>query len=405
MIKGCIRALFTKSALVGVSKDRFTRLLLQRMSLCAFGRDLIPYDPPDYACHLKHLPKYKIKLAQSPTPIHKWNIPGVPDEYTISIKRDDMTGSTLSGNKVRKLEFLFADALERGCSHVITCGGIQSNHCRATAVAATQLGLKVHLVLRADIKDVSEVSCQGNLLMNRLCGADMYFVPRGAPYETQLKPRMEIIAQQIKKDTGEDTYHIPVGGSNTLGMFGYLDAFTELLSQGVADNFDDIVFACGSGGTAAGLCIANYLTGSKLKIHALIVCDSAQYYHGHINEVLRDVGLNDVTSEEIVDVIEGHKGQGYAVSQQFELDYLRDVAVGTGIMLDPVYTGKAVLGLTQELRTNTSRFKGQRILYIHTGGVFGLYDGRIDNTLKQTDSVTNKLHMWMDINSPPSDSK
>ncbi|XP_013411640.1 bifunctional D-cysteine desulfhydrase/1-aminocyclopropane-1-carboxylate deaminase, mitochondrial [Lingula anatina] len=354
---------------------------------------LVQFILPTWAEKLSWFPQQKVKLAQLPTPIHQWNIPGIPSTFSLHIKRDDLTGSTLSGNKVRKLEFLLADALINNCKHVITCGGIQSNHVRATAVAAAQLGMQSHLLLRGDVKHEEDIGFDGNVLLNRLCGAEMYIVPRKSPYLTHLKPKMEKIANQIKDERGENSYLIPVGGSNVVGLFGYITAFQEMISQGIQRDFDDIVFACGSGGTAAGLALTNYLTGSRLRIHAVIVSDDPKYFHDHINETLEATGITDTKSCDIVDIIDGYKGKGYGLSTEEELEFILDVSTSTGIMLDPVYTGKAVRGLVRELTTQPGRFKGTRILFLHTGGVFGLFDGRMAGTLK-VDKRTSKIKLW-----------
>ncbi|XP_019620389.1 PREDICTED: putative D-cysteine desulfhydrase 1, mitochondrial isoform X2 [Branchiostoma belcheri] len=328
-----------------------------------------------------------------------------------------MTGSTLSGNKVRKLEFLMADAIDRGCGAIITCGGVQSNHCRATAVAARQLGLDIHLMLRSDVQDFlpiangvpdwsaknpSEVGCEGNLLQDRLMGANVYLVQRTEWYEEKLLPRMQRLAQRIKETSGKESYLIPVGGSNQVGLFGYITAFQELIEQGVLERFDDLVLTVGSGGTTCGLCVANYLTGSKIRIHAVAICDDAAYFHRHINAALQEIGLTDVRSEDIVDIIEGYKGRGYALSTKKELEFVANVAHTSGIILDPVYTGKATMGMLNELRTNHSRFQGNRILFLHTGGIFGLYDGRMNTVLKDgMRHVTDRVHDWWNFDDDP----
>ncbi|XP_064615088.1 uncharacterized protein LOC135479223 [Liolophura sinensis] len=353
---------------------------------------LIVYKIPDWLeGKLKFQPKYRVELANIPTRIHKWSLPGVPGRFSVSIKRDDDTGGAISGNKSRKLEFLLADAIDKGCKHVTTCGGIQSNHCRATALGAVQYGLTPHLFLRADIKDPEEVGCDGNLLLNRMCGAKMYFTPRFSPYETVLRPRMEKLAEKIEASTGEKTYHIPVGGSNGVGVYGYLNAFQEMINQGVLEQFDDIVFACGSGGTAEGLALGNYLTGSKVKIHGILVSDSTQYFEDHINGNLDENGLTGVRCRDILDLVEGYKGRGYGLSTPEELDFITDIGVKTGIILDPTYSGKAAYGLAQELQNSPNRFQGTRVLFLHTGGVFGLYDGRLAETLKKEGAATNQI--------------
>jgi len=131
---------------------------------------------------------------------------------------------------------------------------------------------------------------------------------------------------------------------------------------------DDIVFACGSGGTAAGLAIGVYLSGLKLKVHGITVCDDAQYFHGHINAVIHDLKLK-VKSEDIINLIDDYRGIGYAISSKEELETLSDVASKTSLILDPVYTGKAFHGLL-----NCKLFRGKRVLFVHTGGFFGTYE-------------------------------
>ncbi|XP_046543189.1 bifunctional D-cysteine desulfhydrase/1-aminocyclopropane-1-carboxylate deaminase, mitochondrial-like [Haliotis rubra] len=377
-----------------------TRIIYQRVQkMTTF---LEPYNPPSWAKELKFIPKFRVQLAQPNTPIHKWNIPGAPERFSIHIKRDDMTGGTLSGNKVRKLEFLFADAIDQGCKHVCTVGGIQSNHCRAVAVAARQLGLIPHLLLRTTTTSPSDIGCEGNVLLNRMCGAHMYIVPRASPYIAELRPRQERLAEIIKQQTGESTYLIPVGGSNKVGLFGYISVFQELQTQGVLEKFDDIVFTCGSGGTAAGLSIANYLTGSELRCHGFVVCDDDVYFYNHIQETLEDVGLAHVNAQDIVDIVTGYKGKGYSISTDEELDFITDVSIQSGILLDPTYTGKAAWGMVQELSSNPGRFKGDRVLFLHTGGVFGLFDGRMNAVLKTPTSETDNLKMWPDKTCDPS---
>lgn len=364
-------------------------------------RCLLPYKPPEWARQLRRVPEVKVQLAMADTPIHEWNLPRVPEEFSISIKRDDMTGSTLSGNKVRKLEFLMADALKQGCRHVITCGSIQSNHCRAVVVCARQLGLTPHIFLRTDAEDADGAGYEGNVLIDRLCGSHIYLVPRKSPYVTHLKPRMEKLASDIKASTGEESYLIPVGGSTSVGLFGYITVFQEMERQGVLEEFDDVVFACGSGGTASGLAIGNYLTGSKLKIHAIAVSDDAAYFHNHCNETLQEVGLENLHSEDILHIAEGHKGKGYGISTDEELEFIFRVAQNTGVLLDPTYSGKAVLGLVRELTNNASTFRGNRVLFLHTGGVYGLFDGRMASFLQQQQQQLSHIKMWRDVCGSP----
>ncbi|XP_069114459.1 uncharacterized protein [Argopecten irradians] len=343
--------------------------------------DVYPYQCPDWAKCLSPTPTHRLKLANERTPIHRWELSGIPAGFELSIKRDDMTGCLLSGNKVRKLDFLLAEALKQKCRHVITCGDVHSNHCRATVVAARRLGLTPHLILRDDVHKTSVRGCSGNEFFTRLCGPNIYRVPLGSPYSSVSKPMMEKVAKEIKKESGDDSYIIPVaGGSSFPGVFGLISTFEEMISQGLLDNYDDLVFPCSSGCTAAGMGISNYLTGSNIRCHAINVTEIPKSnFLQHINQTIVDMGLPDrVKADNIVDIIEGHQGKGYNISTQEELDFLSSVAVTTGIMLDPTYSGKAALGMVRELNNNQHRFKGNRILFLHTGGVFGMYNVQLD---------------------------
>jgi len=160
--------------------------------------------------------------------------------------------------------------------------------------------------------------------------------------------------------------------------------------------------AVGSGGTVGGLAIANYLTGSRLKVHGVCVCDNAEYFYDHIDELIEDYGLDGIKASDICDIIDGYKGIGYAKSTDEELELLVNIGQSTGVMLDPVYTLKAVRGMLKEMELNPSRFNGKRILFIHTGGFFALFDGRINNLLLQGDATSNKdFKIWTDAASDP----
>ncbi|KAM7431841.1 hypothetical protein ABFA07_017653 [Porites harrisoni] len=352
------------------------------------------YEPPKWASSLKDIPQFFVELAQRNTPIHPWNISNLPEGFSLSIKRDDLTGSTLSGNKVRKLEFLLADALNKKCDTIFTCGGVQSNHCRATAVAARQLGLDCYLFLRSS-EQSTDIGCKGNLFLNKMVGSRIIVVPK-LQYKSGLKQMMEKMAEKLKQQ-GSSAYLIEIGGSSYTGMFGYLTAFQEMIEQNVLEDYDDIVVTVGSGGTASGIAIGNYLTGSKLKCHAVNVSDNAAYFYNKINEDLRSGGI-DVKAEDIIDIIDGYKGGGYGVSTQHELENIIEISRTTGILVDPVYNIKAIRGMLTEMKNNPGRFKGKRILYIHTGGVFGLYDGRMDSLITQSAEGTNQVFYWGDIN-------
>jgi D-cysteine desulfhydrase family pyridoxal phosphate-dependent enzyme len=372
------------------------------MADVSYRRDtLYPYTPPEWANKLLNPPPSRLHLAQLPTPIHPWSLPGLPDGFQLFIKRDDLTGAALSGNKVRKLEFLLAEAIANKCDSVITTGGIQSNHARATAVAGRQLGLEPHLLLRSDITDPSMIGCKGNLLLNRLVGSHIILCPyhkRGDDVVDgkAINKVMDSIMEKYRdnlKSKGHNPYLVPIGGSNALGIWGYLEGFDELLQQGVLNDFDDIVMAVGSGGTAAGFAIGNYLTGSKLKIHAICACDNSDYFHKFIDEHLVELGITSTTSRDIIDIIDGYKGNGYAISTDDELKQLIQISTTTGIILDRVYTFKAVRGMLSEMMKNPHRFNGKKILFIHTGGIHSIFDGRIESVIGTVEE-SNKIYQY-----------
>ncbi|XP_076435736.1 uncharacterized protein LOC143275473 [Babylonia areolata] len=350
------------------------------------------YQPPEWAAKLSYVPKRKIQLAMANTPIHPWKVPGVPEDFSVSVKRDDLTGCALSGNKVRKLEFLLADAIGQGCRHVITWGGLQSNHCRSVALCARQLGLTPHLFLLGDITDKKEAGCEGNVLLDRLCAAHIYLM-NGASNEDALQATQQL-AQNIQSTSGEPSYLIPVGGSNKTGLFGYVTVFEELTRQGVLEQFDDLVFPCGSGGTAAGLAVGNYLTGGHLRVHGICVSEDAAHFYKFLDTTLEELGLGHLRSRDLLRLVDGHLGRGYALSTDEELEFIQRVAAETSIVLDPSYNGKTTLGMVKEMRNNPSAFKGRRVLYIHTGGIFGLLDGRMRPVLERMEEQQFLIRMW-----------
>jgi D-cysteine desulfhydrase len=255
---------------------------------------------------------------------------------------------------------------------LITCGGLQSNHCRATVAAAVKLGMKCCLVLRGE-KDSEPV---GNLLLDRLLGAEIRFVT-AEEYSNERAKIMEDIKNEMEKK-GFKPYIIPEGASNGIGSFGYYAAMEEIIAQEKEMNikFDCIVLATGSGGTYSGLWLANKLHNNPADIFAVIVGSDAEYFKSRIQEILHEsMNYLDVSvpvSENEIRIIDGYVGRGYALSRPEELEFIREVAGLEGVIFDPVYTGKAMYGLTMEIKKGTFR-DYKNILFIHTGGLYGLF--------------------------------
>jgi D-cysteine desulfhydrase family pyridoxal phosphate-dependent enzyme len=375
----------------------------------------IPYQPPSWALKgvSQHaVPTHRIPLGRLNTPIHRWNVPGIPsDGPEIYIKRDDLTGLQLSGNKIRKLEFILAQAKTAGHDSIITLGGIQSNHARATAVAASYIGLETHLILRTSraLAD-SDPGLAGNLLVERLIGAHLHLVTKEEYTRVGQAALSANLCEKLQSQ-GLNPYVIPVGGSSALGTWGYLSFMDELkhqMEQNTHENnqvpqFTDIAMACGSGGTTAGIALGNYLSGLHLRVSAYMVCDDQGYFEGYIDNVFKELGATPEklrnsnssrsnhhdgksggesfekcgdrgpTATNLIRFIQA-KGQGYALSRQEELQTVLDVAITTSIVLDPVYTGKAIHALIEEIKKNPREWTGRKILFIHTGGLLGLYD-------------------------------
>lgn len=318
-----------------------------------------------------HFPN-SITLAQLPTPIEKLErLSALLEGPQIYIKRDDLTGLEFSGNKVRKLEFLLAEALEQECDLVITCGSFQSNHARTTTVAAAKLGVKCHLVLRNTMGGALD----GNLFLDRLMGAEIKYI---TPEEyARVDEIMADLAEELRSK-GHRPYVIPEGGSNELGTLGYLKAAQELAEQlrRLKLQIDYIVVAVGSGGTYAGMLLGKFIFDLHAEIHGINVCDNEAYFVNKISDILKkaqkrfsfevSVGKKDIK------IIDGYVGKGYGLSSQEEIDMIKRVSSAEGIILDPIYTGKAMLGLADQIRQGQYKPE-ENILFIHTGGVFGLF--------------------------------
>lgn len=311
----------------------------------------------------------RIHLANLPTPIEKLDRLSQALGVNLYIKRDDFTGVELSGNKVRKLEFAIAQALSQGAKTLITCGGIQSNHARATAAAARKLGLNIHLVLRSE----PSPPLQGNYLLNHLFGAKVTLLPAETfsdTYEQVMNDLKETYDQQ-----GAPAYIIPIGASNAIGNFGYCHAFQEIATQEKALNitFDTIVCTVGSGGTYGGLLLGKLLNHSNKRILGFNISSTASAFQIEIakivNESLSLLDLKATITPEDIDLIDGYAGRGYALSTPEEIDFIKEIAQLEGLILDPVYTGKAFRGLISELKQGN--LDTQNILFIHTGGLMG----------------------------------
>ena len=303
----------------------------------------------------------RVSLGVFPTPIQKLENISRMLNTNVYIKRDDLSGLGLGGNKVRKLEFLLADAREKGAEIVFTTGGAQSNHAMLTAAAAGKLGMKAILVL----KKRGVTACRGNQLLERLMGTDVRFV------DTDDYGDIYAEMDRIGASLGRPYYKIPCGGSNALGSLGYVSCARELRDQGFRPDY--LICAEGSGGTMAGLSLGAklFLPGTKVfgmmvdtdpfdRITPALMREAAALLEAEVQITEEDFHLRDMC------------GPGYAIASREGNAAVSLMAEQEGLFLDPVYTGKAFAGLLA--MAGEGAFKPEdKVLFLHSGGAGGLF--------------------------------
>jgi D-cysteine desulfhydrase len=317
----------------------------------------------------------RVPLARLPTPLEPSPRLGAELGIELLYKRDDLTGLELSGNKARKLELLVAEAEAAGADTLVTCGGIQSNHCRATAFAAAKRGLSSVVVLR--VPDPSRPpALEANSLLDALAGAELRFVSH-AGYARRAEV-MAAIADELRA-AGRRPHVIPEGGSSALGSLGYALAAAELreqLPESWRDGPVSIAYAAGSGGTGAGIEMGVRLAGwSGAEPVGFAVCNDAAYFVRIIAALCADARRRwpevPAVPEAEIAVDAGFIGPGYAQATPEGLALIRRAARLDGVLLDPVYTGKAMLGVAA--RAREGRLPSRRVVLFHTGGAFGIF--------------------------------
>ena len=313
----------------------------------------------------------RFPLADLPTPLERLDrLSQALAGPEIWIKRDDQTGLAGGGNKTRKLELLMAEALAQAAGLVLTVGAVQSNHCRQTAAAAARAGLECLLVLRGLAPDREQWT--GNLLLDDLLGARIRWAGDADPLVVQQE------AASAERAAGRAPYVIPYGGSNALGAAAYALAFGELSAQAEAlgVHFDRVVFATSSGGTQAGLIVGAKACGYQGQVLGISV-DKTGGQLGETVSALLDptastLGLDLSFEPSDLQIDDGYLGAGYAVLTASEREAVQLVARTEGILLDPVYTGKAMAGLLDLVRRGEIE-SHERVLFWHTGGTPALF--------------------------------
>lgn len=315
------------------------------------------------------------QLAFLPTPLESLSrlshdLGGPP----VFIKRDDQTGLAGGGNKARKLEYLVADALARGADTLVTVGGIQSNHARQTAAAAARVGLTCDLILEDVVPNqATAYYVSGNLLLDRWLGAQVHFPERAEPTEQVIHRTLAALEKK-----GRQPYFIPVGGSNPLGALGYVDAAQELVEQLDERGIERaaIVLATGSAGTQAGLVAGLELLDRDIEVVGIAISGSAADKAARVlelaNQTLALRGRDNGSVATRVRVEDGFVGEGYGLPTPAMASAVRAVATVEGVLLDPVYTGKAMAGLIA-LSARGAFQDLDAVIFLHTGGSPALF--------------------------------
>ncbi len=321
---------------------------------------------------MTHLDFARQPLGFFPTPIHELpHLSRLLGGPRLFIKRDDLTGLACGGHKTRKLEYLVGQALAEGADTLITAGAMQSNHCRQTAAAAASLGLACHLVLGG----AEPTAVTGNLLLDQLLGASIHWAGDHRKGED-----IPILAEQLRT-SGRRPFRVPYGGSTALGATGFVEALYELDRQtsALGLDFDHLIFASSSGGTQAGLMVGKRLLNKTYRVTGIAI-DKVGDAEKSLGELILELanataqflgtGIRLTPAELHLD--EGYSGSGYGEVSPGDREAIHLLARHEGILLDPVYTGRAMAGLIDKVRQGCFR-PDEKVLFWHTGGAPALF--------------------------------
>jgi len=292
----------------------------------------------------------------------------------INEKQDDLLGLTAGGNKTRKLEFLVADALLQGADTLVTCGAVQSNHCRLTLAAAVKEGMQCHLVLEERVAGSYKPKGSGNNFLFHVLGAESITVAAGG---SNMLEEMQAVADSLKGQ-GRKPYIIPGGGSNAIGATGYVACAEEILSQAYEKgiNFNHVVTTSGSAGTHAGLAVGFYGNSSNIPVTGINISRKKEAQENLVYDLVLKtaarVGVSSPMPRDSIVCFDEYVGPGYSLPTNDMIDAVKLLARTESILLDPVYTGKAMAGLIGLVRQGYFK-KGENVLFIHTGGSPALY--------------------------------
>ena len=332
----------------------------------------------------------KTSLIHSPTPLQQIGPPvGIPDGVDLLVKRDDLTGLAFGGNKGRKLEYIVADAVAKGADTIVTWGGIQSNWCLQTAASAARVGIRASIVLLR--KPGVSAECDGNVLLDRLCGASIRIVEvdpeRGMLHLADVADLVGPVVDE-EKAAGKRPYLVPIGGScvegamkRPLGAMGYADAFVELVEQAEEHGLriDTVVHASGSAGTQAGLVAAAKAVAPDVRIVGISVVSKADALRDYVktiaSQLLETLAIDAEIEDDDIIALDDYLDPGYAVLTPEISHAIAALARSEGLVLDPVYTGKAWLGLLDLMQRGFIAAE-ENVVFIHTGGTAALFPYR-----------------------------
>ena len=305
----------------------------------------------------------KFSIANIPTPIQSKIFAGCK----FTIKRDDLTGVELTGNKVRKLEYLLFEAKRQKCEYIFTSGGDQSNHARATAIAAASIGFKSKLFLWGNPNQHAD----GNLFLDKLVGSDIQFLNK-KDYKN-VDEIMELERQKFQKNN-KKAFVIPSGGSSALGIWGYINFVKELSEQKDLNKLGGILIANGSCGTAAGILVGSALLGINLKVYSVNVLMTEEEVFADteklVLECIKNYKLDVKVNFNNLKILDGYSKEGYKKITAEKIEVIKQFFRETGILLDPTYTGKAFIAYYENFLKNK---KNSKVIFLHTGGIYGAF--------------------------------
>lgn len=316
----------------------------------------------------------KYNLGFFPTPLHKLkNLSKVYSDYNIFIKRDDQTGLASGGNKTRKLEYLIKQALDNNYDAVFTTGAQQSNHCRQTAAACAQAGIECHIVVRGTAPKVY----QGNLLLSHLLGAKIHFTN-----DNRKDINFNEFTSKLEKNS--KSFIIPIGGSNSIGALGFVDAIKELKIQLMDQhiNMDYLFFASSSGGTQAGIMLGLALADLNIELIPIKIDKDEPEDQGVeleeailkiINKGKKLLNIERQFTLKDIPLNKEYNEANYGVLTNNEILAINELALNEGILLDPVYTGRAFYGMLDCLKNKKIK-QNSNVLFWHTGGLPALFE-------------------------------